>query len=420
MTGSQGTIPSMRDMPDQQFYVRVRGKVTGPFGVERLRQLRARGQLGRFHELSEDRVSWQPAASVYEVFPPEEFAKRVDDEQELPESSGISPGPPEQAWYYMDARGSPQGPLSRAILVSLVQAGTIEDATLVWNAAMTEWSPLRIADPSLLSVPASMTESPTHAGGPSLKWEETVGWRRVRTGTTLSLVAAFLTIGSWCLFGLVLLLLVIGDSRSVVPAVALLTILAWAVSFAGKTVEAVSYGFFAACPPGSAGRGSAVASLALAVTNLCLIPVVFLLASAADLAATTRSEPLVRDPTSQLLALLQVLSLALVVTATFLILLFLRGTALRFRTRGLAQGILYLSVLYGVYVFLIFLSAVVMIFMFQAALAAGQPLREVKTSWSILGVVFSLILAAGLAWQIWYIVTLFQLRQLLSAAVSQR
>src|SRR5437667_11174830 len=205
MTGTQKDILGVRDMPDQQFYVRMRGKVTGPFGVERLRQLRARGLLGRFHELSEDRVSWQPAASVPDVFPPDDLSQRGDDEQNMPGPSSISPGPPEQAWYYMDTQGSPQGPVSRAILVSLVQAGTLDDTTLVWNAAMTEWSPLRIADPSLLSAPASAAGSFTHTASTSLKGEETLGWRRVRTGVTLSLVAAFLTIGSWCLFGLVFL-----------------------------------------------------------------------------------------------------------------------------------------------------------------------------------------------------------------------
>jgi hypothetical protein len=55
----------------QSRYIRSRGKILGPFSVEQLQLLRARGQLHRFHEVSEDRLTWVTAASLTELFPPE-------------------------------------------------------------------------------------------------------------------------------------------------------------------------------------------------------------------------------------------------------------------------------------------------------------------------------------------------------------
>jgi S1-C subfamily serine protease len=57
------------EMSDKQLYVRVRGKVTGPFEFQQLRSLRDRGQFRRFHEVSEDRKLWVSASTISELFP---------------------------------------------------------------------------------------------------------------------------------------------------------------------------------------------------------------------------------------------------------------------------------------------------------------------------------------------------------------
>lgn len=54
----------------QQYYIRVRGAVTGPFDVERLKTLAKRGQFSRSYEVSTDGVAWSRASNHPELFPP--------------------------------------------------------------------------------------------------------------------------------------------------------------------------------------------------------------------------------------------------------------------------------------------------------------------------------------------------------------
>lgn len=52
------------------WYVRIRGKIQGPFTLDALKALRDRGQIGSLHEVSPDRHVWGPASSVAELYPP--------------------------------------------------------------------------------------------------------------------------------------------------------------------------------------------------------------------------------------------------------------------------------------------------------------------------------------------------------------
>lgn len=56
-----------------QWYIRMRGRVLGPFSPEKLQELRDSRQLQSFHEVSADKRSWQPAANSL----PELFASPV-------------------------------------------------------------------------------------------------------------------------------------------------------------------------------------------------------------------------------------------------------------------------------------------------------------------------------------------------------
>ncbi len=49
-------------------YIRIKGRVQGPFDMEKLRILVKRGQLGRAHEVSGDGSSWQRASDYPELF----------------------------------------------------------------------------------------------------------------------------------------------------------------------------------------------------------------------------------------------------------------------------------------------------------------------------------------------------------------
>jgi S1-C subfamily serine protease len=51
------------------WFVRIRGRVLGPFELPQLHEMRDRGQLQSFFEVSTDRVTWQSAGSVDGLFP---------------------------------------------------------------------------------------------------------------------------------------------------------------------------------------------------------------------------------------------------------------------------------------------------------------------------------------------------------------
>ncbi len=53
---------------ENQLYIRVRGRVLGPYDEEKLQGLARRGQLSRMHELSQDGVNWVRATNYPELF----------------------------------------------------------------------------------------------------------------------------------------------------------------------------------------------------------------------------------------------------------------------------------------------------------------------------------------------------------------
>ncbi|HEV3079921.1 MAG TPA: GYF domain-containing protein [Gemmataceae bacterium] len=136
-------------MLGKALYIRVRGKVLGPFTLEDLRSLRDRGQFRRFHEISEDRRSWAPATSLGELFPSEPVAQVVKEESLRLSEEGAEPRDSAQAkaannneWYYADEAGGQQGPISKQKLLDLWGEGQLDDSSYVWNSGMTSWQAL--------------------------------------------------------------------------------------------------------------------------------------------------------------------------------------------------------------------------------------------------------------------------------------
>jgi|GEM_PF-1473883 len=138
-------------MSGKALYIRVRGKVLGPFSLEDLRSLRDRGQFRRFHEISEDRRSWAPATSLGELFPSEPIAQVVKEETVRLSDGGASGEPRDgtesraagnNEWYYADEAGGQQGPISKQKLLDLWGQGQLDDSSYVWNSGMTSWQAL--------------------------------------------------------------------------------------------------------------------------------------------------------------------------------------------------------------------------------------------------------------------------------------
>jgi hypothetical protein len=139
-----------------------------------LESLRDRGQLARFHQVSQDRQNWFSAASLARLFPHAEGSGLAQprttsrstsapppassDELMILDDSDAEPSVPTAptageapTWFFArdDAR---QGPLRLAEVQDLIDRGEIGPETLLWKSGMADWTPgflvaeLRFAD----------------------------------------------------------------------------------------------------------------------------------------------------------------------------------------------------------------------------------------------------------------------------------
>src|SRR4051794_38670835 len=140
-------------MPETLWYIRSRGRVSGPYTVAQVESMRERGQFARFHQVSTDRQNWVSAASVPGFFPPAEarvpapvadsysvdgpgFADREAREepyQALPASDDAG-----SSWFYARG-GTHHGPVTYEDLRRMVAQGEISTETLLWKSGMADW-----------------------------------------------------------------------------------------------------------------------------------------------------------------------------------------------------------------------------------------------------------------------------------------
>ena len=148
---------------DTQLYLRVRGRVLGPYDQEKLQSLVRRGQLSRMHEVSTDGTHWVRASTYAELFvgapvklvapemavgspPPPQQAGVASggysvEEAESPSPASAPPPVPPQAgrrWYYENA-GAECGPVEEAELRQLLATGQIGRDSVVWHDGMSQW-----------------------------------------------------------------------------------------------------------------------------------------------------------------------------------------------------------------------------------------------------------------------------------------
>ena len=144
------------------YYLRMQGRVTGPFTMDKMKALRSRGILQPFHELSSDRANWHAASGVADLFPP------VATE---PVATVASPAPAAQpqavqgpAWFYLDSRKERCGPVGEEVLPFMIERGEFNKKTLVWTSGMAEWSPASEIFPRLFNQYASSENTENSAG----------------------------------------------------------------------------------------------------------------------------------------------------------------------------------------------------------------------------------------------------------------
>jgi len=162
---------------DRQFYIRFRGRTLGPFGVEKLMSLRARGQFSRAHEVSTDKQHWSPASILDEILAPAQgapqargSANRVANEvaSRNLEEAPAKPSMPGANWHF-NIGGELNGPVSIVDLRAMIHSGKLHTTDFVWKDGMPEWVPISQI-PELQPPPQSAPPMPLQAA-PQLHYD---------------------------------------------------------------------------------------------------------------------------------------------------------------------------------------------------------------------------------------------------------
>ena len=133
----------MSSVDNQKYFVRIRGKIMGPFSLDQLVSLKNRGRLHDEHEVSTDRSTWVPATRIEGLFE-QKTADAVTASDQDPKGDDTASGGA-TSWYYTidDVQ---KGPVSFSKLKKLCRNGTISDDDLVWNEGLDEWIPVSEVD----------------------------------------------------------------------------------------------------------------------------------------------------------------------------------------------------------------------------------------------------------------------------------
>jgi hypothetical protein len=167
---------------DESYYIRWRGRLTGPFTLPQLQDMIAQERMTKLHDVSSDQVRWRRAGTYSELFPaflPGEnsFVARAPGTYAIHAEQTIPVGdlPPVDSglddWYY--ARGQQvEGPVPAATIIDMVQQG----------ALTAEDHVNRSSDPSvwqqIAEVPefAPLVAAPDGAAGPHAASAEDYAW----------------------------------------------------------------------------------------------------------------------------------------------------------------------------------------------------------------------------------------------------
>ena len=124
-----------------RLFLRFRGKVTGPYSLAQIEQMRQLGRMTAFHEVSLDGTNWFLAVDAGLVTstsmgqtPTAELSA-----MSLPTESATPASPP---WYHLDASGGRQGPIPSEQMAELVTGGKFTGSSEVWCEGFPDWVPL--------------------------------------------------------------------------------------------------------------------------------------------------------------------------------------------------------------------------------------------------------------------------------------
>ena len=202
-------------MAEERYFVRWRGRVTGPYGSDDLSRMVARGELSRLHDVSTDRVNWRRAGALTDIFESAQvkpLAARPADrgapagdlappvKWELKDTPQEKPAPVEEervTWHYDGADGV-EGPHTTEDMIRLISEGRLSAGDQVHSSREgADWALIRDT-PELagaLVTPVEEVEQ-AHKADAAAVGEDAA---RGTSGSELSLTAFYFSV-----FGLVI------------------------------------------------------------------------------------------------------------------------------------------------------------------------------------------------------------------------
>ncbi len=123
-------------MSADQYFIRSRGRVSGPFQMDALQKLARRGSMSRFDEISSDQMGWVPAESMDGVFaapaPVPSRQAAIQDFSPPPMPSEMPSASRQEVRYFYTQNGVEVGPVTTDVLRSLASSGAIGARDVVW------------------------------------------------------------------------------------------------------------------------------------------------------------------------------------------------------------------------------------------------------------------------------------------------
>lgn len=126
----------MSSVESPKFFVRIRGKIMGPFAMDQLISLKSRGRLQEDHEVSSDRRQWQAASQLEGLFHQSSAKSTVGASSALGEGDGN--GAKSTQWFYTQGDAQ-EGPVPFEKLKKLCRKGELKEHDLVWHEGLDDW-----------------------------------------------------------------------------------------------------------------------------------------------------------------------------------------------------------------------------------------------------------------------------------------
>jgi GYF domain 2 len=131
------------------YYIKMQGRILGPFALDSLQQMAANGQLSRVHMLSSDKNNWFRASEISQLFErpstttnrkaADNSAKANAESANTKQASQNQADSPKQTEWYFTSQGQQSGPVEFGHMAQLIQKRKIKNEDLVWREGWADW-----------------------------------------------------------------------------------------------------------------------------------------------------------------------------------------------------------------------------------------------------------------------------------------